>query len=89
MEAKNLFVCPIEEISAEALSLLQQSITKELEHRRTRAKETAWVKVVSAIKDYITTFGDIEIYDGDDDITLYLTSLDNFSHNGEIRLNFE
>lgn len=89
MELKDLFTCPIEGITDEGLSQLQQLITKELDQRRTRAKKTAWDKLVKAIKDYITTFGDIEIYDGDDNITLYLTALDDYSTNGEIELTFE
>lgn len=89
MEIKDLLTCSIEEISAEELSQLQLVITDELEHRRFRAKEAAWDKIVKGIKDYIATFGDIEIYDSDDDITLYLTALEDYSTNGEIKLNFE
>ena len=83
MEAKDFFTCPIKEISAERLSQLQLAISDELEHRRFRAKEAAWNKLVDAIKDYTTTFGDIEVITVDDD-TFYLTSLDDFSSIGQI-----
>lgn len=87
MEAKNLFVYPIEEISAEELCQLQKAITDELNDRRSRAKQTAWHKVVAAIKEYTTTFGDIEITTDCD--TFYLTNFDDYSSFGEIRLKFE
>ena len=87
METKDLLTCSIEEISAERLSQLQLVISDELEHRRFRAKEAAWNKLVDAIKDYTTTFGSIEVItDGD---TFYLTSLDDFSSIGEIQINFD
>lgn len=89
MELKDLFTCPVEEISSEGLSQLQLIITDELTNRRTRARENAWDKLVKDIKDYIATFGDIEIYDSDDDITFCLTALEDYSTNGEIKLNFE
>ena len=84
METKDLLTCSIEEISVNELSQLQSVITDELEHRRFRAKEAAWNKLVDAIKDYSTTFGSIEINtDGD---TFYMTSLDDFSSIGEIQI---
>lgn len=86
METKNLLVRSIEEISAEELSDLQLVITNELEHRRSRAKETAWNKLVDAIKDYTTTFGSIDVtgvYE-----TLCIDSLDDYSSIGEIQTNF-
>ena len=61
MEAKDLLTRSIEEISAKELSQLQSVITDELEHRRFRAKEAAWNKLVDAIKDYTTTFGSIDV----------------------------
>ena len=88
METKDFFTCPIKEISAERLSQLQLAISDELEHRRFRAKEAAWNKLVDAIKDYSTTFGDIEVITVDDD-TFYLTSLDDFSSIGQIESKFE
>ena len=88
METKDFFTCPIKEISAERLSQLQLAISDELEHRRFRAKEAAWNKLVDAIKDYSTTFGDIEIITVDDD-TFYLTSLDDFSSIGQIESKFD
>lgn len=88
MEIKDLLTCSIEEISAEELSQLQLVITDELEHRRFRAKEAAWNKLVDAIKDYSTTFGNIEVITVDDD-TFYLTSLDDFSSIGQIESKFD
>ena len=86
METKNLLTCPIEEISAEELSRLQLVITNELEHRRSRAKETAWNKVVDAIKDYTTTFDSITVT-GEYE-TFCMDSLDDYSSIGEIQINF-
>ena len=84
METKDFFTCSIKEISAERLSQLQSAIADELEHRRFRAKEAAWNKLVDAIKDYSTTFGSIEVVtDGD---TFYMSSLDDFSSIGEIQI---
>ena len=88
METKDLLTRSIEEISAKELSQLQSVITDELEHRRFRAKEAAWNKLVDAIKDYTTTFGNIEVITVDDD-TFYLTSLDDFSSIGQIESKFD
>ena len=85
METKNLLTCSIKEISAEELSKLQSAITDELEHRRFRAKEAAWNKLVDAIKDYTTTFGSIEVIAVDDD-TFYMNSHDDFSSIGQIEI---
>ena len=85
METKDLLTCSIKEISAEELSQLQSAITDELEHRRFRAKEAAWNKLVDAIKDYSTTFGSIEVIT--DDGTFYMSSIDDFSSIGEIQIN--
>ena len=86
METKNLLARSIEEISAEELSQLQLVITNELDHRRSRAKETAWNKLVDAIKDYTTTFGGIEVT-GECE-TFCMDSLDDYSSIGEIQINF-
>lgn len=83
MEAKDLLIRSIEEISANELSQLQSVIINELDKRQFRAKEAAWNKLVDAIKDYTTTYGDIEVITVDDD-TFYLTSLDDFSSIGQI-----
>ena len=88
METKDFFTRSIKEISAEELSQLQLAITNELEHRRFRAKEATWNKLVDAIKDYTTTFGNIEVITVDDD-TFYLTSLDDFSSIGQIESKFD
>ena len=88
METKDFFTCPIKEISAERLSQLQLAISDELERRRFRAKESAWNKLVDSIKDYTTTFGDIEVITVDDD-TFYLTGLDDFSSIGQIESKFD
>ena len=85
METKDLLTRSIEEISAKELSQLQSAITDELEHRRFRAKEAAWNKLVDAIKDYTTTFGSIEVIA--DDGTFYMSSIDDFSSIGEIQIN--
>ena len=85
METKDLLTRSIKEISAEELSQLQSAITDELEHRRFRAKEAAWNKLVDAIKDYTTTFGSIEVIAVDDD-TFYMSSTDDFSSIGQIEI---
>ena len=85
MEIKDLLTCSIKEISAEGLSQLQLAISDELEHRRFRAKEAAWNKLVDAIKDYTTTFGSIEVIAVDDD-TFYMNSHDDFSSIGQIEI---
>ena len=86
METKDLLTCSIKEISSEGLSQLQLVITDELEHRRSRAKEAAWNKLVDAIKDYSTTFGRITVI-GEYE-TLCMDSLDDYSSIGEIQTNF-
>ena len=86
METKDLLTCSIKAISSEGLSQLQLVITDELEHRRSRAKETAWNKLVDAIKDYTTTYGGIEVT-GEYE-TLCLDGLDDYSSIGEIQINF-
>lgn len=87
METKNLLTRSVEEISAEELSDLLLVIADELEHRRSRAKETAWNKLVDAIKDYIVTFGGIEVT-GEYE-TFCIDSLDDFSSIGKIEINFD
>ena len=86
METKDLLTRSIKEISAEELSQLQSTITNELEHRRFRAKEAAWNKLVDAIKDYSTTFGSIDVT-GEYE-TFSMNSLDDFSTIGEIQIRF-
>ena len=87
METKNLLTRSVEEISTTQLSQLHSAITNELDHRRSRAKETAWNKLVDAIKDYTTTFGNIDVagvYE-----TLCVDSLDDFSSVGRIEIKFD
>ena len=86
METKDLLTCSIKEISAEGLSQLQSAISNELEHRRFRAKEAAWNKLVDAIKDYSTTFGSITVT-GEYE-TFCMDSLDDYSSIGEIQIKF-
>ena len=86
METKDLLTRSIDEISAEELSRLQLYIAKELDDRRSRAKEIAWNKLVEAIKDYTTTFGGIEVT-GEYE-TFSMNSLDDFSTIGEIQIRF-
>ena len=87
METKDLLTRSIEEISAKELSQLRSAITDELDKRQFRAKEDAWNKLVDAIKDYSTTFGNIEVITDDD--TFYMSSLDDFSSIGEIQIKFD
>ena len=87
MEAKDLLIRSIEEISAKELSQLQSVIINELDKRQFRAKEAAWNKLVDAIKDYSTTFGGIEINAYGD--TFYMDSLDDYSSIGEIKIKFD
>lgn len=84
METKDLLTCSIEEISAKELSQLQSAISNELEHRRFRAKEAAWNKLVDDFKDYTSTFGSIEVTTDED--TFYISNLDDFSSIGEIQI---
>ena len=88
METKDLLTRSIEEISAKELSQLRSDIINELDKRQFRAKEAAWNKLVDAVKDYTTTFGDIEVITVDDD-TFYLTGLDDFSSIGQIEIKFD
>ena len=60
--------------------------TNELDHRRSRAKETAWNKLVDAIKDYTTTFGGITVT-GEYE-TFCMNGLDDYSSIGEIQIRF-
>ena len=87
MEAKDLLIRSIEEISAKELSQLRSTITDELDKRQFRAKEAAWNKLVDAIKDYSTTFGSIEVNTGYD--TFYMNSIDDYSSIGEIQIKFD
>ena len=72
----------IEQSSSEDLSEAQRTISTILETRRYNAKEEAWRKLTNAIKDYATTFGDIEVntyYE-----TFQISSTDDYSSIGEI-----
>ena len=86
METKDLLTRSIEEISAKELSQLHSAIMDELDKRQFRAKEAAWNKVIDAIKEYSTTFGDIEVITYDN--TFYMTSLDDFSSIGQIEIKY-
>ena len=86
METKDLLTRSIEEISAKELSQLHSAIIDELDKRKFRAKEAAWNKLVDAIKDYSTTFGNIEVITDED--TFYMSNLDDFSSIGEIQIKF-
>ena len=77
----------IEQSSSEDLSEAQRTISAILETRRNKAKEEAWHKLTNAIKDYITTFGDIEVnayYE-----TFQISSIDDYSSIGEIHIKFD
>lgn len=76
----------IEQSSSEDLSEAQRTISTLLETRRNKAKEEAWRKLTNAIKDYITTFGNIEVnayYE-----TFQISSIDDYSSIGEIHVKF-
>lgn len=77
----------IAQSSSEDLSEAQRTIGAILETRRNKAKEEAWNKLRNAIKDYCTTFGNIEVNTDDD--TFYMSSTDDFSSIGEIEINFD
>ena len=87
METKDLLTRSIEEISVKELSQLRSDIINELDKRQFRAKEAAWNKLVDAIKDYTTTFDDIQVITYDN--TFYLTGLDDFSSIGQIEIKFD
>lgn len=77
----------ITESSSEDLSEAARVIAKTLDERRSKAKKDAWSKVVNTIKDYITTFGSIEVETDDD--TFYLTAHDCYNENGRIVIEYE
>ena len=76
----------IEQSSSEDLSEAQRTISTLLETRKNKAKEEAWRKLTNAIKDYIATFGSIEVnayYE-----TFQISSIDDYSSIGEIHIKF-
>lgn len=77
----------ITESSSEDLSEAARVIAKTLDERRSKAKKDAWDKVVNTIKDYVTTFGSIEVETDDD--TFYLTAHDCYNENGRIVIEYE
>lgn len=77
----------IEQSSSEDLSEAARVIVKTLDERRDKARKEAWSKVVNTIKDYITTFGCIEVETDDD--TFRLTAYDCYAKNGRIVLEYE
>ena len=77
----------ITESSSEDLSEAARVIAKTLDERRSKAKKDAWNKVVNTIKDYVTTFGSIEVETDDD--TFYLTAHDCYNENGRIVIEYE
>ena len=77
----------IEQSSSEDLSEAVRAIAKTLDERRNKARNDAWSKVVNTIKDYVTTFGSIEVETDDD--TLYLTAHDCYKENGRIVIEYE
>ena len=77
----------IEQSSSEDLSEAQHTISVILETRRNKAKEEAWRKLTNAIKDYVSTFGNIEVITDDD--TFYMSSIDDYSSIGEIQIDFD
>ena len=77
----------IEQSSLEDLSEAQRTISTILETRRNKAKEEAWRKLTNAIKDYTTTFGDIEVNSFYE--TFQISSTDDYSSIGEIYVKFD
>lgn len=77
----------IEQSSSEDLSEAVRVIVKTLDERRNKARNDAWSKVVNTIKDYITTFGCIEVETDDD--TFRLTAGDCYAKNGRIVIEYE
>ena len=76
----------LEQSSSEDLSEAQRTISAILETRKNKAKEEAWRKLTNAIKDYTSTFGDIEVnayYE-----TFQMSSTDDYSSIGEIHIKF-
>ena len=73
--------------SSEDLSEAVRVISKTLDERRNEARKDAWSKVVNAIKDYVTTFGNIKVETDDD--TFYLTAHDCYTENGHIAIEYE
>ena len=73
--------------SSEDLSEAVRVISKTLDERRNEARKDAWSKVVNAIKDYVTTFGNIKVETDDD--TFYLTAHDCYTENGHIVIEYE
>lgn len=76
----------ITESSSEDLSEAARVIAKTLDERRSKAKKDAWDKVVNTIKDYVTTFGSIEVETDDD--TFYLTAHECYSQDGRIVIEY-
>lgn len=77
----------IEQSSSEDLSEAQRTISAILETRRNKAKEEAWRKLTNAIKDYSTTFGDIDVstyYE-----SIQISSTDDYSSIGEIHVKYD
>lgn len=74
----------IKQSSSEDLSEAQHLISTLLETRRNKDKEEAWRKLTNAIKDYTTTFGNIEVRDYYESIQI--SSTDDCSSIGEIHV---
>ena len=77
----------IEQSSSEDLSEAHRTISAILEARRNKVKEEAWRKLTNAIKDYTSTFGDIEV--NTDYETFQMSSTDDYSSIGEIHVKFD
>ena len=77
----------IEQSSSEDLSEAIQVIAKTLDERRKKVRKSAWNKVVNSIKEYVTTFGSIEVETDDD--TFHLTAHDCYNEDGRIVIEYE
>lgn len=76
----------VEQSSSEDLSEAMRVIAKTLDERRNKARKDAWNKVVNTIKDYVTTFGSIEVETDED--TFYITAHECYSENGRIVIEY-
>ena len=76
----------VEQSSSEDLSEAMRVIAKTLDERRNKARKDAWNKVVNTIKDYVTTFGSIEVETDED--TFYITAHECYSENGRFVIEY-
>jgi hypothetical protein len=84
LKRKDLIIMNFEEMTIEELNQIIKDATEAREKLVFKAKNTAWEKVVKAIKDYINKYEDIEI---DTYCDVYnITECANFKDPGRIEL---